>query len=492
MPKPAAHTHSAQGWKLENSYTSLPDYFFTRIAPTPVQAPRLVIFNHALAQSLGLDFQKTGDKELALLFSGNQLPERATPIAQAYAGHQFGHFNLLGDGRAHVLGEHIAPDKKRFDIQFKGSGQTPYSRRGDGRAALGPMLREYLVSEAMHALGIPTTRSLAVVTTGETVLRDTALQGAILTRVASSHIRVGTFEYAALCKDQEGLKALADYAIARHYPDLSGQDNRYLAFLHAVIARQATLVAAWMHIGFIHGVMNTDNMTISGESIDYGPCAFMDRFAMDTVFSSIDRNGRYAFGRQASIAQWNLARLAEALLPLLHEDTNKAADRAEAAIEGYSTIFNAAWLSGMRRKLGLFGEEAEDTPLIHSLLEWMQKTGADYTLTFRDLIADNLPPREAYQSPDFQQWHETWKARLLRNPEPLQASFLLMQNSNPVIIPRNHHVEDALAAAEEGDLTAFRTLLNAVQNPYAATESNTPFRTPPPHAAGHYRTFCGT
>lgn len=488
MPNTTAQTH----WNLESSYATLPADFYTRIAPMPVKAPRLIIFNHALASHLGLSFSETNPDDLASIFSGNVLLEGSTPIAQAYAGHQFGHFTMLGDGRAHLLGEHITPDGKRYDIQLKGSGQTPYSRRGDGRAALAPMLREYLISEAMHALGIPTTRSLAVVTTGEPVFRDTVLQGAILTRVASSHIRVGTFEYAAAREDREGLKALADYAILRHYPELERHNTPYLAFLSAVIERQAKLVASWMHVGFIHGVMNTDNMTISSETIDYGPCAFMDRFAMDTVFSSIDRHGRYAFGNQASIAQWNLARFAETLLPLLHSDMNTAADIAEAAIEGYSTIFNNAWLSGMRRKLGLFGEEADDLPLIQSLLEWMQHTGADYTTTFRDLISETIPSGDAYQFPAFQVWHRRWQARLAKNPKPLKSSFCLMRECNPVIIPRNQHVEDALASAEEGNLKPFHTLLEAVQHPFAETESNLHFRTLPPHANRNYQTFCGT
>lgn len=463
-----------------------------RIAPTPVKAPSLVILNHALANTLGLSFLETNADDLAQLFSGNILPEGSAPIAQAYAGHQFGHFTMLGDGRAHLIGEQVAPDGKHYDIQLKGSGQTPYSRRGDGRAALAPMLREYLISEAMHALGIPTTRSLAVVTTGEPVLRDTALQGAILTRVAASHIRVGTFEYAAALEDKEGLKALADYAIARHYPELSSHDTPYLAFLNTVIEQQAKLVASWMHVGFIHGVMNTDNMTISGETIDYGPCAFMDHFAMDTVFSSIDRNGRYAFGNQAAIAQWNLARFAETLLPLLHTDMNTAADLAESAIERYSVAFNEAWLSGMRRKLGLFGEDADDLPLIQSLLEWMQQAGSDYTATFRDLMSETIPTGEAYQFSTFHDWHTRWKARLARNPKPLKSSFCLMRANNPVIIPRNQHVDDALTAAQDGNLKPFHALLETVQHPFNETDSNLPFRTPPPHATPNHQTFCGT
>lgn len=481
-----------QSWRLENSYTSLPEHFYTRIKPTPVHAPNLVIFNHALADSLGLSLQDTNNETLAQFFSGNNLPEGSDPIAQAYAGHQFGYFTILGDGRAHLIGEQITLEGKRYDIQLKGSGQTPYSRRGDGRAALGPMLREYLISEAMHALGISTTRSLAVVTTGEPVFRQTILQGAILTRVASSHLRVGTFEYAAFKKDLKGLKALADYAIARHYPELRDHDKPYLAFLNAVIERQAKLVAAWMHVGFIHGVMNTDNMAISGETIDYGPCAFMDQFGMDTVFSSIDENGRYAFGNQASIAKWNLSRLAQAILPLLHDDMDQATSMAEAALERFSSIFNEAWLAGMRRKLGLFGEEADDLSLVNSLLEWMQKSKADYTQTFRDLIQDNIPTDKIYQSPDFEYWYGAWKARLARNPEPLASSFNPMRENNPVIIPRNQHVEDALEAAQEGNLKPFRDLLEAVQHPFEESPTNTIYRNPPPHANPNYQTFCGT
>jgi serine/tyrosine/threonine adenylyltransferase len=496
MSEPVAHTHSVQNWTLESSYTALPEYFFSRIAPTPVKDPRVVVVNQALAQSLGLDLQQSGEQEQANLFCGNTLPKGATPIAQAYAGHQFGHFTMLGDGRAHVLGEKIALDGKRFDIQLKGSGRTPYSRQGDGRAALAPMLREYLISEAMHALGIPTTRSLAVVTTGEPVFRGTVLQGAILTRVAASHIRVGTFEYAAAVEDGKGLKALADYAIKRHDPELFGYDNPYLSFLSAVITRQANLVAAWMHVGFVHGVMNTDNMTISGETIDYGPCAFMDRFAMDAVFSSIDHYGRYAFGNQVKIAPWNLARLAESLLPLLHEDRKKAIELAETAIEAFSAVFHTSWLSGMKSKLGLFGEESGDLDLIQSLLEWMQKTRADYTKTFRDLTSETMPMTmpvgEAYSSPGFQQWHALWTARLLRNTKPLRSSLCLMQTSNPIIIPRNQHVENALEAAEAGDLTLFHALLEAVQNPYTDTNSNSLFRTAALNAIGNYQTFCGT
>jgi len=480
------------GWRLENSYTDLPKYFFTRINPTPVSAPKLLLFNVDLAKSLGI-FLPTTDKEmLAQLFSGNTLPKDVNPIAQAYAGHQFGHFSILGDGRAHLIGEQITPDDKRFDIQLKGSGPTPYSRNGDGRAALGPMLREYLISEAMHALKIATTRSLALVLTGESVNRSSLLDGAILTRVASSHLRVGTFEYAKATKGLEGLKPLADYAIARHYPELIHQENPYLGFLKAVIARQAKLVAAWMHIGFIHGVMNTDNMTISGETIDYGPCAFMDIFSMGAVFSSIDSHGRYKYESQAHAAQWNLVRLADSLLPLLHKNTEKAVRLAEVAIESYSTTFNNEWITGMRCKLGLFGEEEGDFSLAQNLLNWMQTSKSDYTMTFRDLTQKNIPENEAYNSPAFQKWYIKWKARLKRNPKPLKASFCMMRDSNPAIVPNNYYVEDVLLAAEGGDLKPFLALLEALKNPFEETLSNKAYRNSNKEADPNYQTFCGT
>lgn len=481
-----------QGWRLEASYLTLPEVFYTRIAPTPVKAPKLIMFNHTLAESLGLALADQPASARAEIFAGNVLPAQATPFAQAYAGHQFGHFNRLGDGRAHLLGEQLTPSGARVDIQLKGSGQTPYSRRGDGRAALGPMLREYLISEAMHALGIPTTRSLAVVTTGEPVLRETMREGAVLTRTASSHLRVGTFEYAAARDDRAGLKALADYAMARHYLELTQHDQPYRAFLNAVIARQANLIAAWMQVGFIHGVMNTDNMTISGETIDYGPCAFMDGFAMDRVFSSIDQHGRYAFGNQPSIARWNLARFAETLLPLLNKDMPHAIAIAEEAIEQFDSLFNAAWLNGMRSKLGMVGEDTADLSLIQRLLEWMQQSNADYTATFRDLMEAGVPSPAIYQSPAFVAWHSDWQARLARSATPRATSLNLMRAHNPIIIPRNQHVEDALAAAQEGDMAPFHRLLTAVQHPFEETDANVAFRLPPLHSTLNYQTFCGT
>ena len=479
------------GWRFDASYQRLPDIFYTKRVPTPVRAPRVIMLNHALGQSLGLQLSGLEPEEAAQLFSGNVIPDGAQPLAQAYAGHQFGHFTMLGDGRAHLLGEQVTPEGKRFDIQFKGSGPTPYSRRGDGRAALGPMLREYIISEAMHALGIPTTRSLAVVATGEPVLRDGLLQGAILTRVASSHLRVGTFEFIAARNDVQALRQLADYAMARHYPELQSTPRPYLAFLEAVMQRQAALIASWMHVGFIHGVMNTDNMTISGETIDYGPCAFMDRYDPLTVFSSIDRHGRYAYGNQPAIAQWNLARFAETLLPLLHEDLQQAVEIAEASIERFAEWFQRAWLAGMRKKLGLFGEEADDLALAQSLLVWMQKQNADYTNTFRDLSGD-LPNNSIYQDEAFQLWHQQWMARRARNSKPPESSACLMRANNPAIIPRNHQVEAALQAAEEGDIVKLTRLVAALEKPYADMPEHAAFTMPAAADAGMYQTFCGT
>jgi len=480
------------GWHLEHSYAGLPEQFFTRINPTSVSAPKLLLFNTELAKSLGINLPVDAKEILAQLFSGNALPEGGSPIAQAYAGHQFGHFSILGDGRAHLIGEQITPDDKRFDIQLKGSGRTPYSRGGDGRAALAPMLREYLISEAMHALNISTTRSLAVVSTGESIMRTALLDGAILTRVASSHIRVGTFEYANRMMGRDGLKQLADYAIARHYPELTDQENPYLGLLNAVIERQAKLVASWMHVGFIHGVMNTDNMTISGETIDYGPCAFTDIFSMDTVFSSIDSQGRYKYGSQAHAAQWNLARLADSLLPLLDEDTKSAITLAEEAIASFGEIFNQAWISGMRRKLGLLGEEADDFSLAQDLLGWMQSAKADYTRTFRDLSQETLPDNTSYQLPLFQQWQTHWQERRRKDKGSLDASIHLMRKSNPAIIPNNYHVESVLSSAEDGDLTPFLALLEVLQHPFEETPSNARYRNRALLPDPHYQTFCGT
>ncbi len=449
-----------------------------------------MIFNHRLAESMGLDAAALADQGSAALFCGTALPEGALPIAEAYAGHQFGHFTMLGDGRAMLLGEHLMPDGRRVDIQLKGSGPTPYARRGDGRAALGPMLREYLISEAMHALGIPTTRSLAVATTGEPVYREEVLPGAVLTRVADSHLRVGTFQYAAGIDDPQALKALADYTIERHYPASMQEENPYLALLHAVIQRQAGLIAQWMQVGFIHGVMNTDNMAISGETIDYGPCAFMDSYAAMTVFSSIDRQGRYAFGNQPPIAQWNLTRFAETLLPLLHPDTEAAIRLAEDALYGFVHQYEQAWLTGMRAKLGLLVPMDDDVELVRQLLTLMQQDARDYTNTFRELTTTR---DLANASAEMQAWLSRWRARLESQSSAPAALEEAMRLANPTVIPRNHQVEAALSAAvSTGDLGPFERLLKVLQKPFEETAENADYRAPAPPSAQPYQTFCGT
>ena len=383
------------GWHLEHTYASLPQLFHADVTPTAVQAPDVVVLNSPLAMSLGLDAEALGDDRGAAFFSGNQLPPGARPLAQAYAGHQFGHFTTLGDGRAILLGEQVTPGGLRFDVQLKGAGRTPYSRRGDGRAALGPMLREHIISEAMHALGIPTSRSLAVVTTGEPVHRERILAGAVLTRVAASHIRVGTFEWAAAHRDDAALAALADYTRRRHFPHIAESAQPHLALLDAIVEAQASLIARWQLVGFVHGVMNTDNMAVSGETIDYGPCAFLDTYDPNTVFSSIDHHGRYAFGNQPAIAQWNLTRLAEAMLPLLDQNQEAAIELATASLGRFERHFESCWLAGMRAKLGLFTEEADDEALVNALLQWMLRARADFTNTFRRLSAlDRTDDRE--------------------------------------------------------------------------------------------------
>lgn len=481
------------GWNLNNSYARLPKLFFTGQSPVPVRAPKLVISNHPLATSLGLNIEALQSEDGVATLAGNRIPEGALPLAQAYAGHQFGYFTMLGDGRALLLGEQITPQGERFDIQLKGSGRTPYSRGGDGRAALGPMLREYIISEAMHGLGIPTTRSLAVVTTGESVFRETALPGAVLARVAASHLRVGTFQYAARWGSIEELRALADYTIQRHFPDVEAIENDYLSLLQEVIKRQAALIAKWQLVGFIHGVMNTDNMTLSGETIDYGPCAFMDTYDPATVFSSIDVHGRYAYGNQPSIAGWNLTRFAETLLPLLHGDRAQAVRLAQDAVSGFSELYYHNWLTGMRAKLGIFNEEAEDEALIDGLLSMMQKYRADFTNTFRALTFDTPEDTVLSGTPEFAQWHELWMARLSRQQEPKASSNQLMRNSNPALIPRNHRVEEALeSVVNQGDYHVMERLLAALTHPYAHSPEQAEYSTPPEASACPYRTFCGT
>ncbi len=492
MKKAANHAALSAGWNFDNSYSRLAPVFFTSQDPAKVREPRMVIFNHALAQTLGLSGAALHGEAGEAIFSGNAMPAGATPIAQAYAGHQFGHFNMLGDGRAILLGEQLAPDGGRFDIQLKGAGITPFSRRGDGRAALGPMLREYIISEAMHALGIPTTRSLAVVTTGEPVYRETVLQGAVLTRIAASHIRVGTFQYAAMLADKTAVKALADYTLQRHYAGLLAAENPYVALLDAVIDKQASLLAQWMQVGFIHGVMNTDNMSISGETIDYGPCAFMDAYDPGTVFSSIDQQGRYAFGNQPPIAQWNLARLAETLLPLLHEKQQTAVEIAQELLSGFAGKFRQYWLSGMRAKLGLVNAEENDTALIEELCMCMVRHRLDYTNTLRDLATDAIRQSAAWQQQDFKAWHNSWQQRLTRQPATPQAATDLMLQHNPFVIPRNHQVEAALEAAIAGNLSVMHKLLEVLAKPYDESTDNAPYRLPAPPSAQRYQTFCGT
>ena len=464
---------------FDNSYARDLPGTYLRVQPDIAPAPQLLVLNQPLAADLGLSLDPD---DAARWFSGAALPPGADPIAQAYAGHQFGGFSpQLGDGRAHLLGEIIASDGRRLDLQLKGSGRTPFSRGGDGKAAVGPMLREYLISEFMAAVGVPTTRSLAVVATGEHIWRETKLPGAVLTRVAASHLRVGTFQFFSARGDQDKVKALADHAIARHYPDLHGADAPYIAFLDTVIATQARLIAQWMGLGFIHGVMNTDNMAISGETIDYGPCAFMEAYAPGTVFSSIDHQGRYAFANQPLILGWNVARLAETLVPFLDTDPDRAVDIANDRLSGIAAIYRTEWLAVMRRKLGLIGEDADDAALADDLMTAM--TGADWTLTFRRL-ADPATLRPLFD--DFraiEAWLTRWQARAGEGAAQRLAKV------NPAVIPRNHQVEAALTAATEGDMAPFHALLSAIQSPFSEAEL---YMLPAPTGFGRYVTYCGT
>ena len=481
------------GWNLENTYTELPELLYTAINVNPVSNPKLVILNDAVATSLGLNSKELESTHGVEVLAGNKVIEGGIPLAQAYAGHQFGNFTMLGDGRALLLGEQITPSGELVDVQLKGSGRTPYSRGGDGRAGLGPMLREYIISESMHALGIPTTRSLSVVTTGESIMRETVQPGAVMTRIAASHLRVGTFQFAAKWGTFEDLKALADYAIERHYPILLANENRYLAFLKEVIERQAALIAKWQLVGFIHGVMNTDNMTISGETIDYGPCAFMDIYNPKTVFSSIDRQGRYAYENQPNIAAWNLARLAESLLPLIHEDPDEAVQQAQEAMAAYPVTYENYWLTGMGNKLGIFNIEKEDISLIENLLELMEKYEVDYTNTFRLLTLDKVEETELFGKNGFEQWYEKWKTRLENQQVSEEFIKQLMQKSNPVVIPRNHRVEEALdAAVNNEDYSVLNNLLSVISHPYDYNADYMDYTTLPPDTSGPYKTFCGT
>ena len=458
-------------WNFDNSYAKLPHQFYTKQNPTQVIAPKLVVWSNNLADHLGVPMDVD-------VYAGNRVPPGAEPLAQAYAGHQFGHFTKLGDGRAILLGEQITPAVKRVDIQLKGSGITPYSRGGDGRAALAPMLREYIVSEAMHGLGIPTTRSLAVVETGEQVYREKVLAGAVLTRVAASHIRVGTFEYAAHFCDGDSVRILADYAMARHYPEA----KTYLEFLQYVIERQADLIAKWQCVGFIHGVMNTDNMAISGETIDYGPCAFMNVYDPNTVFSSIDTQGRYAYRNQPKMALWNLTRFAETLLPLLHKNEKTAVSLARDALDSFMPIFKTHWLAGMGAKLGFEAIKPDDEILVNDLLDLMQQFEADYTNTFCDIASGNCGGK-LFQTLEFKKWHKRWQARVIGQGQVLCDTQM--------VIPRNHLVEEALSRAEIGDLTAVEELVGVLSNPYSIDFVGEKYTTPPVGTCD-YRTFCGT
>ena len=483
--EPRTIATTAGGWRFDHSYSRLPPILFKQVAPTKVRRPGLAIWNHQLAAELGLDAAAFESPET---FAGNRLPEGALPLAQAYAGHQFGHFTMLGDGRAILLGEHLGPNDRRFDIQLKGPGRTPYSRGGDGRAAIGPMLREYLISEGMYALGIPTTRSLAVATTGEKVHRERLLDGAVLTRVAASHLRVGTFEYVASLGDPALLRQLADYSLSRHFPEAAAADQPYVALLEGVIEKQAELLAKWLLVGFVHGVMNTDNMALSGETIDYGPCAFLDVYHPETVFSSIDRQGRYAFANQPRIAQWNLSRFAECLLPLLHENEEKAITIAQETVDAFVPRFQQNWLDGMRHKLGLLEAEDDDARLIGDLLALMKERRSDFTNTFRDLTAAHLPGDD----PAFEPFFAAWKARLEKQAKPMAQVLEVMQANNPAVIPRNNQVEKALKAAEAGDLDPTHRLLDALAHPYDHQSEHGELHEPSPPNSPPYRTFCGT
>ena len=486
---------------FNNSFVKLGEKFFAKLNPTPVKHPKIVKLNDELSNNLGIDLEMLELEDWASIFSGNQILPGSEPLAMVYAGHQFGHLvPQLGDGRAILLGEVIDNSSIRNDIQLKGSGITPFSRQGDGRAALGPVLREYIVSEAMHALGIPTTRSLCAVTSGEPVYRETVLPGAVLTRVASGHVRTGTFQYFAMRGDEKAITKLADYVIDRNYPEVKEKQNKYLKLLEKVMDRHAQLVTKWLNVGFIHGVMNTDNMALSGETIDYGPCAFMDSFNKTQVFSSIDHAGRYSYGNQPQIVQWNLARLAETLLPLIDKKEDSAVEMAKDIIESYSGRFKEFWLAGMRQKLGLLTSESEDVNLIESLLNIMHENEADFTLTFRRLCHAALGKkmdrnlRNLFKDEEaFNKWSNSWRSRLSRESASPEERVNLMRNVNPAVIPRNHRVEHALnAAVENSDYGPFEKLVDVLSSPYEEIKENDEFMLPPKPGEHVLQTFCGT
>ena len=486
---------------FDNSYANLPDPFYTRLSPTPVAAPALIVANRELALQLGIDADWLASDAGVQMVAGNALPEGADPLASVYAGHQFGSYNpQLGDGRAILLGEVVDASGHRFDIQLKGSGPTPYSRGGDGRSPLGPVIREYIVSEAMHSLGVPTTRALAAVTTGEQVAREEFLPGAVLARVASSHIRIGTFQFFAAQKDHEALRQLTSHTLSRHYPEQQTADNKALALLQSVIARQAALVAQWQLLGFIHGVMNTDNMLLCAETIDYGPCAFMDAFQADKVFSSIDHGGRYAYRNQPGIAHWNLACLAQSLLPLLHDDQEQAVALAQSAVDSFPGLFLQAHTRGMAKKLGLAEINDQDTALVEELFQLMADNEADFTLTFRRLadLADQdsgAQPtvKDLFEIPDaLLPWLTRWRERQQQESNQAGARQTLMYAANPVFIPRNHQVQEAIAAANDDDLQPFHALHEALATPYRYDPELARYATPPHPGQEVRQTFCGT
>ena len=491
MSKSISHIDKI-GWHFDNTYSRLPKVMSSQLTPIPVENPKLTIFNHGFSKELGLDFSSLNNNQIASIFSGNLLPKESKCIAQAYAGHQFGYFTMLGDGRAILIGEHLSKNNKRFDIQFKGSGKTPYSRNGDGRAALGPMLREYIVSEAMHSLGIPTTRSLAVVKTGENVIRETPLPGAILTRVAASHIRVGTFQYVTATEDEKNLKTLFDYTIDRHYPKIKDSKTPAIDLLKIVMEKQIKLVVDWMRVGFIHGVMNTDNMTISGETIDYGPCAFMDAYDPETVFSSIDHDGRYAYFNQPGITKWNLARFAETLLPLIDKNKDKAIKIVTEIINNFGEIYKKNWLEMMRKKLGLIEKKNNDEKLINDLLSLLHEQKADYTNTFCSLMNEDVQNDKIFNNKEFIDWHQKWKECLAKNNNSTEESLKLMRSVNPIVIPRNHKVEEVLDAANKDDLNPFHDFLKVLEKPYENQIKNNNYQSPAPPSEKKYQTFCGT
>ena len=479
---------SDSGWNLQSSYTQISDKLISELKPDAVTNPSTVIVNNELAEKLGLNLNGISEKDLSNLFSGNSLPYGSKPFAQAYAGHQFGQFTILGDGRAHIVGEQVTPDGEIFDIQYKGSGRTPYSRGGDGKAALGPMLREYLISEAMYYLGIPTTRSLAVVETGEKVYREVPLKGSILTRVASSHIRIGTFQFLAAHKDYEGMKSLLDFSIKRHFSNLKFSENLAIEFIKAVMQTQINLIVEWMRVGFIHGVMNTDNSTISGETIDYGPCAFMDHYDANTVFSSIDTQGRYSFANQPSIIQWNLVRLAECLLPLIHKDEKRSIEIAQNLINTFSSLFKDKWLQMMKKKLGINDHSEDDEELINNLIKWMQQKKPDFTNTFCNLMNYDHADDEEFEDDEFNNWKREWKKRV-----ESKKYLDVMMSCNPTLIPRNYLVEEALSEAEtDGKFDKFNELNEIISSPYQLKKVNIKYLETPSKTNIPYKTFCGT